>query len=75
MERHRPMGCSFQTMVTLHQLRRAAEREEQFRRMQYALRETFKCVAEEPVPERLRALVDSLERKLKDAEPAPPQGT
>jgi anti-sigma factor RsiW len=51
-------------MVTLRQVRRAAEREEQFRAMQHALRRTFDYVAAEPVPERLRALIETLERRL-----------
>ena len=56
-------------MVNLRQVRRAAEREEQFRALQQALRQTFDCVAREPVPDRLRALVEVLERKLLDEEP------
>ena len=55
-------------MVTLRRVRRAAEREEEFRAMQQALRVTFQCVAEEPVPERLRLLVQELERRLHDAD-------
>jgi hypothetical protein len=51
-------------MVTLRQVRRSAEREEQFRALQQALRATFQCVAEEPVPERLRLLVERLDVRL-----------
>jgi hypothetical protein len=53
-------------MVRLREVRRAAEREEQFRAMQQALRVTFQCIAEEPVPERLRLLVQKLEGRLED---------
>jgi hypothetical protein len=53
-------------MVTLRRVQRAAEREEQFRTMQQALRRTFDYVAAEPVPERLRALVETLEHQLKN---------
>jgi hypothetical protein len=53
-------------MVTLRQVNRAAEREEQFRALQDALRQTFDCVVSEPVPERLRELVTRLERELND---------
>jgi hypothetical protein len=55
-------------MVTLRQVRRAAEREKQFRALEQALRMTFQHVAEEPVPERLRSLVQHLERRLNDAD-------
>jgi hypothetical protein len=53
-------------MVRLREVRRAAEREEQFRAMQQALRVTFQCVAEEPVPERLRLLIQRLQDRLDD---------
>jgi hypothetical protein len=45
-------------MVTLCEVRRAAEREEQFRAMQHALRVTFQCVEEEPVPRASRSDCD-----------------
>ncbi len=51
-------------MATLRQVRRAAAREEHFRALRDALRQTFNCVAEEPVPDRLRALAETLDRKL-----------
>ena len=51
-------------MVTLRQVQRAAEREQQFQLIRRALRQTFDCVAAEPVPDRLRALVETLERRL-----------
>jgi hypothetical protein len=55
-------------MVTLRQVRRAAEREEQFRAMQRALRVVFQGLAEEPLPERLKSLAQELERRLNDAD-------
>ena len=69
LPRQRAFGLTGHTMVTLRQVQRAAEREQQLRAIQQALRQTFDYVATEPVPDSLRALVETLERKLNSSEP------
>lgn len=53
-------------MVTLRQVRLAAEREERLRVLGDGLRQTFSGIAEEPIPERLRLLLVKLEDRLRN---------
>ncbi|MPZ38071.1 MAG: hypothetical protein GEU95_08390 [Rhizobiales bacterium] len=58
-------------MVTLREVRRAAARQEQFRGLQDGLRQIFDCVAEEPVPDKLRSLAAKLDSSLNSGDEIP----